>query len=216
MSWRICASFLLRLIRVIRRWNWREHWKWRIDVQLKAWTKIVLIKSLIHTKLRKIKAHCFTITTARFFETRISDLIEKIFIIFSLIFLVIFLRCEEFLLFIEVLFTTFNQFSLNFFSFIHDDEKIAERRERFKHKYVFLKFDIKNVSDNLQLIINKKLSWFRRFNNNLNELTKFSFLRDIFHRIFLVHDYFHWFRERFSELFDQNLKSFLQLIIVLQ
>ena len=36
------------------------------------------------------------------------------------------------------------------------DKKIAERRERFKHEYIFLKFNIKNVLDILQLIINKK------------------------------------------------------------
>ena len=159
-------------------------------------------------KSRKIEIHCFTITIARLFETRIFILIKEIFIISSLIFLVIFFHCRTFFHFIEILFTTFNQILSNFFSFIHDDEKIVERRERFKHKYISLKIDIKNVSDNLQLIINKKLNWFRRFNNNLNELTKFSFLRNVFHCIFLVHDYFYRFRERFSELFDQSLKSF--------
>ena len=174
---------------------------------MKVWTKIVFIKSLIHIKSRKIEIYCFTITIARFFETRISVLIKRISIISFLIFLVIFLRCEEFFLFIEVLFTTFSQLLSNFFSFIYDDEKIVKYHERLKHKYISLKFDIKNVSNNLQLIINEKLNWFRRFNNNLNELTKFSFFRDIFHCIFLAHDYLHRFRERLFELFNQNLKS---------
>ena len=145
---------------------------------------------MIHIRSRKIKIYCFTITIARlfktrifilikkrfiiflrFFKTRIFILIKKIFIVFFLIFLMIFICCEEFFLFIEVLFTTFNQLSSNFLLFIYDDEKIVKRRERFKHKYISLKIDIKNVSDNLQLIINEKFNWFRRFNNSLNELT---------------------------------------------
>ena len=128
------------------------------------------------------------------------------FFLFSLI---IFFHCKKFFFFIEVLLATFSQFLSNFFSFMHCNEKITERRERFKHEYVFLKFDIENVSDNLQLIINEKFNWFSYFNNSLNKLTRFSFIHDIFHHIFLVHDYLHQFCKRFSELFNQNLKSFL-------
>ena len=68
---------------------------------------------------------------------------------FFLFSLVILLHCKKLFLFIKVLSTTFNQLSSNFLSFVHRDEKIAERYERFKHEYVPLKLDIKNISNNL-------------------------------------------------------------------
>ena len=98
------------------------------------------------------------ITIARFFETRILILIKEILFIFFLLSLIAFFHCEKFFLFIEILFIIFSQLSSDFFSFDYCDDKIVERRKCFEHEYILLKFNIKSVSNNLQLIINKKFN----------------------------------------------------------
>ena len=127
---------------------------------------------------------------------------KKIFVISFLLSFVIFFHYKKFFLFTEVLFTTFNQFLLNFFYLFIAVKTLLNIINALNINMFFLKFNIKCISDNLQLIINEKFNWFRCFNNNLNKLTRFSLIRNDFHSIFFIYNYLYRFYERFFELFD--------------